>query len=171
MNYGNNPYQQNQQQNTHQNLVHKKIEISLTIVVDGKLYEVCPDNIGVFEKGFNLEKKKDSKVHKLKLWVQKQYKNQGGRNVFEGILEDSTNPEKNLSINGRGKEKVKFGYNKGGDFVFIELVNSHSGYVGVSYWDKSKNTNFCYYFGVENHDLRGYYDRGQAKLFGIEIKP
>ena len=170
MQYGNNPYQNNQPQMIG-NLMHKKIEVTISIVLDAKLYEVCPDNIGVFEKGFNLEKKKDSKIHKLKLWVQKQYKNQGGRSVFEGILEDSKDPEFNLSINKRGSEVVKFGYNKGGDFVFIELVNSHSGYVGVSYWDKKKNTNFCYYFGTEGHDLRGYYDRGMAKLFGVEIKP
>ena len=64
-----------------------------------------------------------------------------GRMILEGIVEDINDPDKNLSINGRGKEEVEFGYNKHGDFVFIEFVNPNQGYVGCSHYDKNKQQN------------------------------
>ena len=90
--------------------------------------------------------------------------------ILEGVIEDIEDPDKNLAINGRGKEEVEFGYNKKGDFCFIEFVNNNSGYVGTSYFEKTKNQNFYYYWGVKGHDLKGYFDRSRAHLFSIRLK-
>ena len=42
------------------NLIHQKIDLCVEAVLDGKTYEVCMDKIGLFEKGFNFEKKDKS---------------------------------------------------------------------------------------------------------------
>ncbi len=150
------------------NLIHKKVPLTISATANGKLQEVCHDKIGVFEKGFNFEKS-EGKGHRLKMWVQKDYVNQGGKKVLEGILEDFQDGDINLSINKRGKEKVSFGYNKNGDLCFIEFITPKTAYVGCYYLDQEKNMNLCYYFGIEGDNLRGFFDRSKAAVFNVDI--
>ena len=123
--------------------------------------------IGFFKYGFDFKKKKAEKniPYNIFFVLKKIYKNEKGKYVLEGIIENIFDSSKKLIVHKLDEETVNFSYGKIGDIVKLIFQNKYEVNISNDFGNgKDKKT---FYWGYKNNKLGGYERKYKGDIFEI----